>query len=211
MITLKILDSEATIEKNVNKAISEEVNSIVFKNQQKLLQKCKSLVAGWITVQPEIVSLQSNDIMSLAGQLGLYPGQENNAITTIINSVESSITVKFTKFTPKLVGGVEVNFQPNNFLNLLNLPQGIVNYGKGTLHWLDWLLTKGDSIIVVNYQYNPATGLGRSGLGNMIGGGSFRIPPQFSGTQENNFITRALVGPQQEQQIANIFKEILGA
>jgi hypothetical protein len=211
MITLKILDSEATIEKNVNAAIAEEVNGRVFRNQQKLLQKCKSLVSGWITSQPEILSLQSNDIMSLAGQFGLYPGQENNAITTIINSVESSITVKFTKFTPKLVGGVEVNFQPNNFLNLLNLPQGIVNYGKGTLHWLDWLLTKGDSIIVVSYQYNPTTGLGRSGLGNMIGGGSFRVPPQFSGTKDNNFITRALVGPQQEQQIANIFKEILGA
>jgi hypothetical protein len=211
MITLKILDSEATIEKNVNAAIAEEVNGRVFRNQQKLLQKCKSLVSGWITSQPEILSLQSNDIMSLAGQFGLYPGQENNAITTIINSVESSITVKFTKFTPKLVGGIEVNFQPNNFLNLLNLPQGIVNYGKGTLHWLDWLLTKGDSIIVVSYQYNPTTGLGRSGLGNMIGGGSFRVPPQFSGTKDNNFITRALVGPQQEQQIANIFKEILGA
>jgi len=104
MITLKILDSEATIEKNVNAAIAEEVNGRVFRNQQKLLQKCKSLVSGWITSQPEILSLQSNDIMSLAGQFGLYPGQENNAITTIINSVESSITVKFTKFTPKRVG-----------------------------------------------------------------------------------------------------------
>lgn len=211
MITLKLLDSVSTIETNVNKAIAEEVNLRVFQNQQNLLQKCKNLISGWITSQPEIISLQSSDVMSLAGQFGLYPGQENSAISAIVSSVENSITVKFTKFTPKLVGGIEVNFQPNNFLNLLNLPQGIVNYGKGTLHWLDWLLTKGDSVIVVSYQYNPTTGLGRSGLGNMIGGGSFRVPPQFSGTQDNNFITRALIGPQQEQQIANIFKEILGA
>ena len=62
---------------------------------------------------------------------------------------------------------------------------------------------------MVNYQYNPQTGLGRSGLGNMKPGGAFRVPPQFSGTVENNFITRAFVGDYQEGQIINIIQKVL--
>lgn len=207
MITLKLLDSVADIEKNINQAIADEVNSRLLKNKNTILVKSKALVSSWILSQPEINSLQSGE---LAGQLGLYPGQSFNSTNAIINSVENSIVIDFKKFSPKLVGGLEVQFQPSNFLNLLNLPQGFVNYSGGSLHWLEWLLIKGDSVIVANYQYNPQTGLGRSGLGNMIEGGFFRIPPQFSGIDSDNFITRALIGTQQEKQISQIFEDILG-
>jgi hypothetical protein len=91
------------------------------------------------------------------------------------------------------------------------LPQGHSVYYDGDLHWLDWLLNRGDQIIVVGYEYNPQTGLGRSKLGNMKTGGSFRVPPEFSGTQENNFVTRALIGASQEKEIAKILEKILGA
>jgi hypothetical protein len=64
---------------------------------------------------------------------------------------------------------------------------------------------------VAGYQYNPQTGIGRSKLGNMKTGGSFRVPPEFSGTEQNNFITRALVGSNQEKQISKIFETILSA
>jgi len=211
MITLKLLDTVSQIEDKVNKAVAEQINNIITQKKTKLIEKSKSLISGWISSQPEMQSLQSSVPGSLAGQFGLYPGQSISTVQTIISSVQNSITVDFKKFNNKLVGGLEVNFQPNDFINLLNLPQGFVNYKDGSLHWLEWLLLKGDTVIVVNYQYNPKTGVGRSGLGNMIEGGSFRVPPQFSGTDKNNFITRALVGQTQEQQIIKIFQEILGA
>jgi hypothetical protein len=113
------------------------------------------------------------------------------------------------KFDNKLKGGIEVNFQPSNFVNLLSLSEGHIVFNGGDLHWLDWLLKRGDNIIVVNYQYNPESGLGRSGLGNMIPGGAFRIPPEYSGTDDDNFVTRALIGTQQEKQISKIFQDIL--
>lgn len=211
MITLKLTDSINLIEKKVNKAIAEEVNRKISLGRNKLLVNCKSLVSQWILDQPEIQSLKSNNIDSLAGQLGLYPGQGDNFTYAIILAIENSVNVQLQTFTESLIGGVYVNFQPSNFLNLLGLGVGTVYYEGGRLPWLQWLLEKGDSIIVVNYQYNPQTGLGRSGLGNMITGGSFRIPPEFSGTIDDNFITRALVGTNQANQIANIFKKILGA
>ena len=74
---------------------------------------------------------------------------------------------------------------------------------------MDWLLNQGDRIIVVNYSYNPQLGIGRSRLGNMVESGSFRVPPQFSGTPDDNFITRALIGRNQESEISRIFTKEL--
>ena len=108
------------------------------------------------------------------------------------------------KFDNSLNGGLIINIQPTTFQNLLALGEVHVNYANGDLHWLDWLLTRGDEIIVADYYYNPATGIGRSRLGNMKQGGFFRVPPQYSGTTTDNFVTRALNGNNQINQITDI-------
>ena len=144
----------------------------------------------------------------MAGQFGIVGGA--SAIKQdIVSAVAQSISAKLVKFNTNFVGGLEIYIQPTDFTNLLTLSGGHTIYQGGDLHWLDWLLTKGDAIVISNYQYNAQTGLGRSGLGNMIAGGSFRVPPQFSGTPDNNFITRALVGAEQEKVITKIFQDVL--
>ena len=135
--------------------------------------------------------------MPLAGYTGVFQIREKTTSPAVILELTTEN------------GGLEVNFQPSTFDNLIGLPEGHVKYSDGDLHWLNWLLNAGDTIIIVNYQYNPATGMGRSGLGTMIPGGVFRVPPQFSGTSDNNFITRALLGTTQEDQIINLIKDIL--
>lgn len=210
MIKLKLLESEKTISQNINIAIAEYINKLLSSKKNIILSKARVLVSNWIKIQPEILSLQASSIDSLAGQFGLTPGSPSSAVSSIILAVEKSIEVQFIPYNNTLTkGGLEINFQPKTFTNLLELPQGHVSYFGGDLHWLSWLLTAGDLIIVANYQYNPQTGLGRSRLGNMVPGGSFRVPPQFSGDINNNFITRALIGPQQESEIFTIFKDIL--
>jgi hypothetical protein len=92
----------------------------------------------------------------------------------------------------------------------LSLPEGHTIYEDGDLHWLQWMLIRGDETIIVGYEYNPQTGLGRSKLGNMKKGNSFRVPPQYAGTSDNNFITRALIGQQQNDDITNLVKKVLG-
>lgn len=210
MITITLTDSIDVIQKNVNIAIAEQINNVLIKKQNILLPKAKALCSSWIEKQPEVDSLYSLDSNSLAGQFGISPGMVGAIILAIQTSIQNSITVKFTKYNDTLTsGGLEINFQPSNFINLLSLPFGHVIYENGDLHWLKWLLTAGDTVIVVNYQYNPVTGLGRSKLGNMIGGGSWRIPPQFSGTIDNNFITRALTSPEAYDDIKKLLQEIL--
>lgn len=207
-LSIQIVDSVKTIEKNINKAISDLVNDIIRRNLTKITTSVKSLIPPWISSQPEIQSLLSNTPESLAGQFGI-PGATSSIISSIINSIVGATEVKFVPYSANLKGGLELRFQPKDFANLLALPDGHTVYRGGDLHWLDWLLKRGDSIIITNYQYNPQTGLGRSGLGNMVTGNAFRVPPQFSGTVDNNFITRAFIGSQQEQQLTAIFQRLL--
>jgi hypothetical protein len=130
-------------------------------------------------------------------------------VNKIEQSIINSIDVVFKPFNNNLSGGISINIQPASFVNLLSLQEGFTTYSGGTLHWLDWLLLKGDSIIIIDYQYNPKIGLGRSKLGNMKAGGSFRVPPQFSGSEDDNFITRALTGDMAEGQIMKMLEEVL--
>lgn len=208
-ITLKLLESVDQIESNILSALSVQFNASMKSKKSKILQDVKTLIPSWISSQPEMQSLLSSDPLSLIGQFGIT-ASPTSIVSSIISSVVNSTNISIMSYDKKLNGGgIELNIQPDNFANLLGLSQGHSVYQDGNLHWLDWLLNRGDEVIVVGYQYNPQTGLGRSKLGNMKNGGSFRVPPEFSGTAQNNFITRALIGSNQEKQISKIFETVL--
>tara|TARA_B100001564_G_scaffold351018_1_gene356273 strand:- start:2147 stop:2779 length:633 start_codon:yes stop_codon:yes gene_type:complete len=209
MFTVKLLDSIGSVKAKVNQACADHLNKSMQGLGSKLTSRFISAVNGWIVSQPEIMSLNTAAPSTLMAQFGLTPGQSAMATAQIIQAVQRSISVTVRKFDKNLNGGISVYIQPSSFQNILSLGSGHVVYAKGDLHWLDWLIRMGDTIIVADYDYNPNTGRGRSGLGNMKKGGSFRVPPEFSGTLENNFITRALIGSEQEEMIAKIFKEVL--
>lgn len=206
---IELTDSISDIKLKINKAFAQDINSLLKRRAKSIERQCKSLVSEWVSSQPEMVSLTSGLPASLAGQFGLIPGSELYAIKDIISSVESSVQVRLQQFDSKLNGGLYVYFQPSDFVNLLGLSSGHTFYKDGDLHWMDWLLNQGDRIIIVNYSYNPQLGIGRSRLGNMVESGSFRVPPQFSGTPDDNFITRALIGRNQESEISRIFTKEL--
>lgn len=206
-ISIKLVDPLNKIEKDINNSIVQVINTIILKKTETITKSVKSIIPQWLKDQPEIQSLLSRNVGSLVGQFGIKNPQD--AVGAIINSVVGATEVKFVKYRSNFKGGLELNFQPASFSNLLSLPEGHTVYEDGDLHWLKWLLKLGDTAIVTNFQYNPVTGLGRSGLGNMIPGGFFRVPPQFSGTDNNNFITRAFIGSNQEKQLASILAKIL--
>lgn len=207
-LSLKLVETEAEIEKNINEALSIQINDILTKNQSNIINQISTLIPSWISNQPEIQAILSGTLMGAFGST-ISPASIVNAIIT---AVSQSVSIKFKKYNKNLAGGgFDLQVQLDDFANLLSLPQGHTVYDNGDLHWLEWMLLRGDEIIVVGYEYNPKTGLGRTGLGNMIPGRGFRVPPQYSGTRDNNFITRALIGTQQEKDITKIFQQILGA
>lgn len=208
-IRLRLTESVSDITKKINTAISIELNKLIQSQTNNIVGDFKKLIPSWLYQQPEIIWMLDQSPLSLSGYFGIV-GDTSSIVNSIIGAVVNSLSFKFRPYSANLKGGFDIYIQPNNFSDLLSLSKGHTIYKGGDLHWLDWLLLRGDEIIIANYQYNPQTGLGRSGLGNMQEGGAFRIPPQYSGTKDNNFITRALTDPSRDAEITKIFSRYLG-
>lgn len=208
-ISIKLIDSLQSIETKINSALSTQLNNSLSKNISKLQKDLiNQAIPEWLNDQPEIQSLRSGE---LSGPFGFMTSPTSVA-DAIIDSVAKSVTLSLSKYNKDLTGGgLEISIQPDNFENLLNLPEGHTIYEDGDLHWLKWMLLKGDEIVVVGYEYNPISGLGRTRLGNMKTGRGFRVPPQYAGTSRNNFITRALTGQKQLDYMTQRIKQVLGA
>lgn len=202
---IKLLDSAQSLQKKVNKAIAEQANELVSKASAGIKRDIKNLVTMSVLSQPEIQSLENGYLKGAFGIQGQSPTQ------IIADSVAASVFVDVKRYSNSLSGGgMSVNVQPTSLLNLLSLSQGHTVTNKGTdLHWLNWLLTMGDSSIIVDYMYDPSTGKGRSRLGYMKPGGFFRVPPEFSGTENDNFITRALLDKKHVESVFNTIKKVL--
>ena len=207
-ISLELIDSFPKIEKDIYKALAVQINQIMRKKVQRNTRELKDNIKKWMMQSEEIKSLLSQGIPgSLNATFGLTPGSPEDAVKAIVSEIAEAITIDFKRVSNTLEGGVTFNFQSTDFVNLLGLPQGHQFSEAGTdLHWLDWLITKGDSVIVKGYLYQPSNS-GRSGGGTMDIGGVFRVPPQYSGTADNNFVTRAFSG--RDKELARILTSFL--
>ena len=204
MITLQLVDSVKDIEADINAAIAKHLNTKLSNAKTTLERKIKEYVGIQINNSYEMIELRGG---YLQGALGVL--EPVSAVEDIVSAVESSVKVNVTKYNAKLKGGIEIYVQPSNFANLLSLPTGNTVIDGGVLHWLRWLLEFGDRIIVVGYDYSPENGLGRTGLGTMEKGGSFRVPPAFAGVPDDNFITRSIVTRQTDIFLTKIIEDTL--
>ena len=192
-LTIKLLESNSDIEKKIKTAIAEELNALIKKNFKTAQKRIESSVSGWVTSQPEVQSLLREGVPnSLHAQFGLQAGQGALSSIEVVNAIIASIEVRVRRVDAKLNTGIDFNIQPENLRNLLGLPSGFTQTeDQDILPWLTWLLLEGSNTIVYGYTYVPDLS-GRSGGGTMEAGGSWRIPPEFSGTIDDNFVTRAL-------------------
>jgi hypothetical protein len=199
-ITIKLLDSIRSVEGKVNAAIAEQANSLMGRNSEKTKSKIHAFVERCVAEQPEIDSLKAGGQGSLAAQFGIPAGQESSVTDSIVAAIVAATKVNITRFNRQLQGKIEISFQPADFANLLALPGGSVNTNLGVkLDWLHWLLQEGNRVIIVGYEY-VSNNNGRSRGGVMRTGESWRVPTQFAGTLEDNFITRAFANREKELQ-----------
>lgn len=206
-ISIRLVDSDAEIEKKINTAIADELNMRVRKNQKRVTEMIDYALRAWIRETPEVASLLTDGaVNSLNSQFGFPPGQAAPSVDAVIESVVSTVKVKIRPINKKLKGGLDFLIQPSSLRNLLSLPEGFIASSSGPLHWLSWLLLEGSSTIVYGYSYTPDFS-GRSGGGTMSAGGVWRIPPTYSGVETDNFITRALFN--HDRELSAILKELL--
>ena len=206
-VRINLKDDVKTVEKKIAQSISEQLNNKLRISVDKIKRDVKVFVRNLLKISPEIQSLRNGE---LRGAFGIP--KEIDPTLEIIEAIVATVDVEF-----KLVrggrggfsGGLVIQIQPKDLSNLLNLPNARIVTKEGTaLPWLKWLLTLGDKIIIKEFEVEYKDGAGRSGLATMSEGGTFRVNPSFSGTEENNFITRAFKGS--ENRIGRIIRRHMG-
>jgi hypothetical protein len=192
-ISINIVESVDDISKKILKALLPQVTSYFQEVFDKSKNNINQTISTAIINSPEYQSLLSG---KLKYEFGL-PDSDTRLATIL--SIISNIQAKYTK--PKITknqiqGSVALSMIPSDYNELLSSSAAILTTEKGSkLEWLRWLLLFGDKTIIKEYNIevgpNP-----RSRTGNAIMVGSVRgrwsVPPEFSGTSNNNWITRAI-------------------
>jgi hypothetical protein len=191
--------------KQVSGAIAEKLNRRLPDITQTIKRKLDNNIHKNLSESPALLSLQSDGRDDLRSELGLEKGIALHAKDEIVQAVQAFTTVDFVKFVSggqDIFARFTIEILPVNYIEILtklvdnaayvSTPSGVL------IEWLRWLLQLGDRTIIPGYRVTEkitasVRNRSRSSLSLMIKGGSFRIRPQFSGTENDNFITRALV------------------
>ena len=196
MVSIKLIESEKEIRGKINKALAREFDNKLKKIKSSILSRLKPIIANALFSSPEIISLQSG---VLRFDFGLTADPGPQIVGAVVNSLEL-IVERSTGNANGITGGFTIHLQPTDYANLLSLPVAMQALEiEARIPWLEWLLTAGDTIIVGHFGIEYGAGLGRSGGAHMVPLsraplGPYKVNSAFSGTINNNFITRALSG-----------------
>jgi hypothetical protein len=186
-INIKIMESDDAIRKQINAALAGEVNKRLAKTVNRIKSSIIPIIRGALASSPEISSLKSG---ILQAEFGLTADPTSQIISAIVGSLD----VRLQRVDKNLNGGFLLEMQPTDFSNLLTLSSAEQPIEGGSIPWLSWLLTAGDSIIIANFGVELGSH-GRTGRARMSSSfAPYKVNSSFSGTPDNNFITRAIEG-----------------
>lgn len=191
--SLRLLETDSQISKLIMKEIKTTIDNVVDKAIPDISKEIKELIAESLRGQPEYSSLMAG---TLRAELGI---PDSNLINSVIQALIETLDVKKNTITITnngLTGGFLLTMMKSDDMGgVIYSNISYVNDPKGySLPWLEWLLFKGNEILVRNYKvsYTPSP-YSRSGMAIMTpSSDSWRVPEQFTGTEDNNWTTRAI-------------------
>jgi len=203
MARVTFLESNAELEKRIRKGLAEDINKAIRSRIPQLESQLEPIFRSALRDSPEMNSLSN-------GLLRAEFGLENDPSNAIVEAVVSSLTVQWVKINPSnFSGGVTISLQPSDFANLLSLPEGKQEIKGGSLPWLSWLLTLGDEIIITGYGVEfgsfPTTRTGEAKMSTKFA--PYKVNSAFSGTIDDNFVTRAI--DRVAVEVQNVIRRIL--
>ncbi len=193
-ISLKILESNQQITKSILQILQKELSKTISKAIPFIQQKIVESLKQALKQEPEYASL-------LAGKLKAELGLPNSiSIDSIVEQLANTTTVTakpISIVSSGLSGGILIRaIQSDNISNIIFSDQAYVVDIKGySMPWLEWLLLKGNETAIVK-QYDVKYGsypTSRSGMAVMVKSDqNWRVPPEFKGTADDNWTTRAI-------------------
>ena len=196
-VSLSLVEGERAIQQMIKRAMSEKLNkSFGGKVAGTLRQQILDNVLEWLMESPEIRAVAYGP---LKGDFGIPKGQSVTEANNIIDAVLRTIHVEVVPFDNRLNGGLVIRIQPADFKNIFARIKSVMTEKGEQLDWIRWLLERGDDIVIAKYHVVPSSSTrSRSGDALMKDGGMFRVRPEYSGTLDNNAITRVFKGKEKE-------------
>lgn len=191
--SLTLLESDAAINSALLKEMASRLDIVLDKAVNALQTTIKQIIATSLKQEPEYSSLING---KLRGDFGI---PDVAVVDKVIDAIVNTLDIQKKPITISnsgLRGGFTLLMMPSdNMGGVIGLDISVVTDAKGySLPWLDWLLYKSNETIVKNYniKYGPSP-YSRSGLGIMVPSSeSWRVPPEFAGSKDSNWTTRAV-------------------
>ncbi len=192
-LIVDVIIDQAEFEREAAAAASAAIAELIGKMVQIVIDPIRDAVDKAIRASPEYQSLLVGVLRNL---FGLADPQK--ALNNIVAAVRNSVQV-----TPS-PSGVTVDILRNDLQDVLGvdgagyMSHSIRNNTDIWVPWLSWLLLEGSRIILVDWvAVVPHTpGATRTGGAVMVQpkktSRGFAVPPEFSGTIDNNWLTRCL-------------------
>lgn len=202
-------DDPRELVKTILRELAVQLNAGIRRALGPIRRKVRDTVERALRASPEFDSLAGG---RLQAELGVADSlSAMRAIADAIVGVSEVTHQPVSVSGENLTGGLTVSVLRTDLGEVLAIPGAtFTSEGGYQIDWLDWLLTKGDQFIIAEYVFVPGEHPGsRTGLGIMAKAqqGGWRVPPEFAGTINDNWLTRSLGGA--EPAIAEIIQQEL--
>lgn len=173
-------------------AIAAALRTALFKATPGIRAKVGRAAVDAIKACPEYQSLLGGE---LRGELGVVAAEPVlNAVCANIAGGVVVTSLGARRMGMAVDGGLRIELLKGDYSEVLGVPGGqFTSEGGFDIPWLRWLTLEGDRVLVADHKFVAGhAGRSRTGLGIMQRPGSWRVPPEFSGTDADNWLTRAL-------------------
>lgn len=182
-------------------AASREIYKVVQSKSDLIKSRSKPEISKLI-----LQSLNDSETTRslLAGKLrddfGLFGNVVLVTLDNIVKHISENIDLTISKSKKSgVMLVIAVDILPGDFYKILSVPGASYNSRGGPVDWLEWLVTKGTQVVIGDYWLFPyAKGFTRSGGSSIMKKiestprEPFRVDPNYAGTADDNFITRAI-------------------
>lgn len=204
-LSLDLTDSTDVIVQQILENLKKEINNTFNKAIPKITDSIKDIIKQALISEPEYSSLKAG---TLRAEFGIeFPENIDRVIDALVSTLEvqkSEIRI----LRNGLSGGFSLTMiKKDDISGVIYTDIASVIDNKGyVLPWLEWLLLKGNEVLVKNYSVNyTSSSRSRSGMALMVKSDrNWRVPPNFTGSENNNWITRAV--KKSESQIISAIK-----
>lgn len=192
--SLGIVESSEQIISLILDNLKDQINKKIRVAIPNIENDVKHLVKNALISEPEYGSLKAG---TLRAELGLSdPSSVDDVVDLMVNTLEiKADPIKISG--NRLSGGFLLTMIKSDDISgvIYSDSANVIDNARGySLPWLEWLLLRGNETIIQNYSVNYTNSpLSRSGLAFMVESqNNWRVPPNFSGDQNNNWTTRAI-------------------